>query len=367
MNDNDPEHLNGDERRYLEYVERQKRLKAAHDAVPHVIVDPHDPHHIEAEKRYEKNLIRQRHARMIGTVVFVIVVIVVGVAYWRTQPRILPVTPDPGQIEWARDAGYPLALTNSFGMVLRLIPPGTFVMGSRPKESGHRPDEVQHTVNIFQPFYLAEHEVTQSAYEQIMGTNCSFFAGAGRLPVDSVTWEEAVTFCNELSRLEGLPVAYEFANGTWRCNVSCDGYRLPFEAEWEYACRAGTVDAFYTGPIVPPPDGRRNLWRAAWFRENADGHPHEVGLREPNAWGLYDMLGNLREWVWDRYANYPITREFSLTGPVDGIDRVVRGGGWYAEPERTRCAARRRWPEDIRWNSVGFRVARSAHPLHTAK
>ncbi|WP_410581257.1 formylglycine-generating enzyme family protein [Amycolatopsis sp. lyj-108] len=157
----------------------------------------------------------------------------------------------------------------------------------------------------------------------------------GRLPLIEVSWPDTLRFCNTLSEREGLTPAYELDSSTW--DRSANGYRLPTEAEWEHACRAGT-----TGPRYGPLD------EIAWYRDNSAESVHEVGGKAPNAWGLHDMLGNVWEWCWDVYD-----------AEVYGEYRVLRGGGWFDEHWSCRASVRRRSHPTFRVDDVGFRLARS--------
>ncbi|UMP07370.1 SUMF1/EgtB/PvdO family nonheme iron enzyme [Amycolatopsis sp. EV170708-02-1] len=157
----------------------------------------------------------------------------------------------------------------------------------------------------------------------------------GRLPLVDVSWQDALLFCNTLSEREGLNPAYEPASSTW--DRSANGYRLPTEAEWEHACRAGT-----TGPRYGPLD------EIAWYRGNSAESVHDVGGKAPNAWGLHDMLGNVWEWCWDVYD-----------AEVYGEYRVLKGGGWFDEQWSCRVSVRRRSHPTFRVDDVGFRLARS--------
>ncbi|MER7861866.1 SUMF1/EgtB/PvdO family nonheme iron enzyme [Amycolatopsis japonica] len=157
----------------------------------------------------------------------------------------------------------------------------------------------------------------------------------GRLPLVDVSWQDALLFCNTLSEREGLTPVYELDSTTW--DRSANGYRLPAEAEWEHACRAGT-----TGPRYGPLD------EIAWYRENSAESVHEVGGKAPNAWGLHDMLGNVWEWCWDVYD-----------AEVYGEYRVLKGGGWFDEQWSCRASVRRRSHPTFRVDDVGFRLARS--------
>jgi sulfatase modifying factor 1 len=185
---------------------------------------------------------------------------------------------------------------------------------------------------------LAALPVTQDLYAEVTGQWPSAARG-DRLPVESVTWWDAVRFCNGLSRLEGLAPAYRLDPGgqdvEWE--AAADGYRLPTEAEWEHACRAGTDGARYA-----------LLDDVAWYRGKSGERLHPVGGKQPNPWGFHDMLGNVWEWCWDRYDP-----------EVYGSYRVLRGGGWFDEHWSCRASVRRRSHPDLRIDDVGFRVARS--------
>jgi formylglycine-generating enzyme required for sulfatase activity len=186
------------------------------------------------------------------------------------------------------------------------------------------------------PFRIGALPVTQEQFAQVTGERPSSARG-DRLPVESVSWQDAVRFCNALSRDEGLTPAYDIDGESVGRDASADGYRLPTEAEWEYACRAGT-----SGPRYGPLDD------IAWHRGNSEERPHEAGGKPPNAWGLHDMLGNVWEWCWDLYD-----------AEVYGTYRVLRGGGWFDEHWSCRASVRRRSHPTFRVDDVGFRVARS--------
>ncbi|GAA2648411.1 formylglycine-generating enzyme family protein [Paractinoplanes durhamensis] len=210
-----------------------------------------------------------------------------------------------------------------------------------------------------QPFRLAAVPVTQALYAEVTGVHPSTTEG-GDLPVDNVSWRDAVQFCNTLSERDGLTPAYRLAgdDGTARrddhgtvqrdgegdgeggvsWDAAADGYRLPTEAEWEYACRAGT-----SGPRYGALDD------VAWHRGNSGERMHEVGGKQPNAWGLHDMLGNAWDWCWDIYD-----------AEGYGAYRVLRGGGWFDEHWSCRASVRRRSHPSLRLDDVSFRVARGS-------
>ncbi len=216
------------------------------------------------------------------------------------------------------------------GVTLELvwIEPGRFVRGSPLREVGRKEDETPHGVILSQGFWLGRHEITQAEWVQVMGDNPAFFEGSNR-PVESVSWEDAQLFIQKLNERAG------------------GGFRLPTEAEWEYACRAGMTNAM-----------GRDLSTLAWYRETSEGATRPVGEKGPNAWGLMDMLGNVAEWCQDWYGPYPRGTVHDPTGPASGHRRVVRGGSWLSDERQCRAAARQAEFPDTRENSIGFRVAR---------
>lgn len=187
-------------------------------------------------------------------------------------------------------------------------------------------------------YRLAAYQVTQALYAEVTGLRPSTAQG-GRLPVEGVSWWDAVQFCNSLSLWEGLAPAYflDSDSETVEWDASADGYRLPTEAEWEHACRAGTTAPRYG-----------SLDEIGWYRGNSGERVHEVGGKRPNAWGLHDMLGNVWEWCWDVYD-----------AEVYGSYRVLRGGGWFDQDWSCRASVRRRSHPTYRIDDVGLRVARS--------
>ena len=241
-----------------------------------------------------------------------------------------------------------MEITNSIGMKLVLIPKGTFTMGSPIEEEGADNDEQQHQVTISKDYYLGVTEVTQGQYEKVMGVNPSHFqkrvirkSDSSMYPVESVSWEDAVEFCKRLSELPEEKTAGRI-------------YRLPTEAEWEYACRAGSKTAFYFG------DDSELIGAYAWHAENSDDQTHPGGEKKPNAWGLYDMHGNVYEWCSDWYGDYP---EGAVTDPVGsegGSDRVRRGGSWDVDAAYCRSASRDWHYPSSRDYYDGLRVALSS-------
>jgi formylglycine-generating enzyme required for sulfatase activity len=241
----------------------------------------------------------------------------------------------------------PKEITNSIGMKLVLIPKGTFMMGSPASEKGRQKDETQHEVTIRKDYYLGVHEVTQSEYQQVMNKNPSNFQGekikgdSSPHPVDQMSWNDAVEFCKRLSELPEEKKAGRV-------------YRLPTEAEWEYACRAGSTTAYSFG------ESSQSLGDYAWFSNNSDDRTHPVGQKKPNAWGLYDMHGNVFEWCSDWYAEYPKGAVSDPAGPKEGSSRVGRGGSWSNFAAGCRSAFRIRGNPVVSFDYFGFRLALSS-------
>jgi len=238
-------------------------------------------------------------------------------------------------------------ITNSIGMKLVLIPKGTFVMGSPESEEGRQKDETQHEVTISKDYYLGVTEVTQGQYQKVMGKNPSYFkkriireSDSSMYPVEAVSWEDAVEFCKKLSELPK-----EKAGRV---------YRLPTEAEWEYACRSGSKSAYSFG------ESSKSLGDYAWFDENSRHQTHPVGQKKPNAWGLYDMHGNVIEWCSDYwYGEYPKGAVSDPSGPRGGSYRVIRGGSGNYTAAFCRSAVRSGLVPSFRDSGLGFRVALS--------
>jgi formylglycine-generating enzyme required for sulfatase activity len=237
-------------------------------------------------------------------------------------------------------------------MNLVWIPAGEFLMGSPGSDSSARSDEKpQHRVRITRPFYLGTTEVTQEQYPAVTGTKPSHFNASGGSPVENVSWDEAIAFCNRLSERDGLRPYYRSGAVLEQYGT---GYRLPTEAEWEYACPAGTSTQYAFG------DDPLGLDRFAWFGGNSGGSTHVVGKKQSNAFGLFDMHGNVREWCEDRYDReyYGQTPRADPTGPSLPLTNVYRGGSWLSDPVDCRSANRDWYGPAALDNYLGFRVAR---------
>ena len=225
------------------------------------------------------------------------------------------------------------------GMEFQWCPPGTFMMGSPDLEAGRSSDEPQHQVTISQGFWLGKHEVTQEVWEGVMGTNPSAHGGADR-PVERVSWVDVQAFLDALNIGIG------------------DGpvYRLPTEAEWEYACRAGTTTRFYWGDDP----NETAIADYAWYSGNGNFETHNVGEKMPNPWGLQDMSGNVFEWCQDWYGDYPAGPVTDPQGPASGSFLVMRGGSFTVDPAYCRAAERNFNAPSGQGTDIGLRLLRTA-------
>jgi formylglycine-generating enzyme required for sulfatase activity len=261
-------------------------------------------------------------------------------------------------------AGPARELTNTIGMKLVLIPAGEFLMGSPGLvRAAYSNQTLQHRVRITRPFYLGVHEVTQGQYRSVTGQSPSKFKGSDDLPVEQVSWNDAVAFCNRLSEQERLAPYYKVAGteailrGEDEVTIlGGEGYRLPTEAEWEYACRAGSTSRYCYG------DDAASLGDYAWYFGNSDGGTSPVGQKRPNAFGLYDMHGNVFEWCWDKYDEgyYGRSPDADPAGPSQsrGFVRVIRGGSWSNDANFVLSAYRDGTTPFNQHFKYGFRVAR---------
>jgi len=273
---------------------------------------------------------------------------------------------------------------------------GTFIMGSPVNELGREDNETQHQVTV-SSFYMSIYAVTQKEYMEVMGENPSFFQGEN-LPVERVSWYDAIEYCNRLSEQEGLIPVYTINKNqidpnnlnvissrnqydpdplrwtvTW--NKNANGYRLPTEAEWEYACRAGTTTRYWSGDDEMSLFGKVNAADLTFIERMGEANfewvnfhdnfvtTSPVGSFAPNPWGLYDMRGNVYEWCWDWYGSYPTEPQINPIGAVSGTERVIRGGAWINGGNDLRSAARYGaipFHQLYLFSFLGFRVVRNA-------
>jgi formylglycine-generating enzyme required for sulfatase activity len=262
-------------------------------------------------------------------------------------------------------------------IVMVYVPGGSFQMGD-VKNEGWNDERPVHTVTLT-GFYMSKHEVTQAQYEAIMGTNPSDFnsnpaAGEiqGNRPVECVSWYDAIVFCNKLSIFEGLTPAYRISgstnpsdwgivptsgNSAWNAVEivgGSNGYRLPTEAQWEYAAKGGNGS-----PGNYTYSGSDTVGNVAWYYENSSSKTHEVGKKSPNGLGIYDMSGNVYEWCWDWFGEYSGAEQTDPAGAVTGSNRVLRGGYWGSNGQYLRSAHRVYVDPSRRHFYLGFRLVRS--------
>ena len=259
-------------------------------------------------------------------------------------------------------------LTESVKIRMCWIPPGDFLMGSPEDELGHRDDETQHRVEITRGFWMGKYPVTQAQWEAVMGTRPSTFGRPGirkslfgdtsdqdlwkSLPVETVSWDDV---CGQKNRSAGF---LGKSNGG---ATSGDCFHLPTEAQWEYACRAGTTTSLNNGRNITTVRGKCHALDAVgWYRENSKSKTHPVSQKQANAWGLHDMQGNVWEWCDDWYGDYSVGTTADPSGPASGSYRVFRGGGWNFDAFNCRVASRNFSYPSYKFNNFGFRVARSS-------
>ena len=283
-------------------------------------------------------------------------------------------------MRWTKVMGAALAAQLSVAAVaaevndgLVLLPGGSVTIGSPDSERQRQADETQHQVTL-SAFYVDPHEVTQQDYQAVMGTNPSHFRG-NNLPVEQVTWYDAINYCNKLSEAQGLTPAYQIDGTTVTWNRAADGYRLLTEAEWEYAARAGTQSVFYEGGQIVADQVNFCGSYPYLIEENYLSHENPevvtstyrqetmpVDGLAPNSWGLYHMEGNVSEWCFDYYGPYDTAQNTDPSGPTSGSLRVNRGGGWNDFAKHVRSAYRSVTSPDTVEQNLGFRIARNAEP-----
>ena len=282
---------------------------------------------------------------------------------------------DSGTAPDSGDSGDPLE-----GLPMVHVQAGTYTIGSPTTEVGHLDDEAQHEVTLTRGFWIGVTEVTQAQFEDLLGYQPSTFAGCGDCPVETVDWHEAAAFANALSSRMGLEPCYDCTDsgpdvscvfsGARADPYTCPGYRLPTEAEWEVAARAGTLTAYSSGGDLSEEDqwecdeetalvgtDGEVLSELGWYCQNSSGETHPVGRLEPNAWGLHDVHGNVSEWCGDAYRSYD-GDETDPWEPSSSYVPVRRGGSWSGAPVHLRSAYRGRNHSEWTWSNLGFRVAK---------
>jgi formylglycine-generating enzyme required for sulfatase activity len=278
-----------------------------------------------------------RGSSIVGVVAFVALLALVGALAWSGEPVAVPIrTTD--QPEGRR-----------LSVEVAAIPAGKFLMGSPDDEEGRYADEGPvHEVTVC-AFECMRHPVTRRLYAEVMGVDPGWPEGpADERPVNNVSWFDAVRFCNRLSERDGLKPCYRIDGEDVSWERDADGYRLPTEAEWEYACRAGTRTRWSFG------DDEGSLSKYAWYQTNAK-EPQPVGQKKANAWGLHDVHGNVWEWCWDRFGSYTRESQKDPQGPAEGEARVLRGGSFAVSPRSLRSACRYGFQPEDRDRDFGFR------------
>ncbi len=229
---------------------------------------------------------------------------------------------------------------NSKTLYMQWVNPGTFIMGSPKSEPGRSKSiENQFSLTLNDGFWIGQYLITQAQWEAMMGNNPSHYNYHPDYPIENINWDEATSFCDQLNMRfkDKLPKVYSFS--------------LPTEAQWEYACRAGSQSMYYNG------NDPNRLAEVAWYGDNSDGHPHPVGEKQPNKWNLYDMLGNVYEWCHDTPKQYPDHPVQNWYGEPKHYTRSVRGGAFSLSPTNIRCADRGYTHRDAKAPRLGFRLS----------
>lgn len=250
--------------------------------------------------------------------------------------------------------------TPSHAGAMVFIPAGAFIMGDITGRAGQAIERPVHEVTISHGFFMGRTEVTQAQWKAVTGSKPRRDLG-DNMPITLVDWNEAFAFCNQLSIQDGYDTCYRGSGAAVACDFASNGYRLPTEAEWEYACRAGTQSDYYTG--IWSLDGfgcTPSLDPAGWYSCNANIQLHDIGMKKDNAFGLYDMHGNVYEMCWDWFSDayYTSTAVTDPRGPAAGSERICRGGSYLDNPTRCRSAYRGTSSPDARTVNKGFRVVR---------
>ena len=243
-----------------------------------------------------------------------------------------------------------LLVTDSSLVEMVFVAGGNFQMGSNDRDYDEKP---VHNITI-SDFYIGKYEVTQELYESLMGKNPSKFERSGKdAPVEQVSWYDAVEFCNKLSDKEGLDRCYFGSGDNIKCDFKANGYRLPSEAEWEYAARGGNKSKGYKY------SGSNNIGSVSWYKSNSGRKTHSVGSKQSNELGIYDMSGNVWEWCWDWKANYSSKVQTNPYGYGRGLYRAHRGGSWFFDVSHCRNANRGSNGPTASYDFIGFRLSRS--------
>ncbi|MGM9970155.1 MAG: flavodoxin [Anaeroplasma sp.] len=309
--------------------------------------------------------------KVIALLISILIVLAVGITIFAltNNNKVKNETNNPAQANNEQERSDNMNTTEGTDGLI-LIKGGTFEMGSPETEAQREQDEMQHKVTL-NDFYIGKYEITQKEYQEIMGENPSNFKGED-LPVENITWYDAIEYCNRLSEKQGLTPVYTIngENVTW--NRANNGYRLPTEAEWEYSARAGTTTPFNTENSISADEANfyghypYGIEENYFSQSNLETKPGEyrqtttkVGSFSPNKWGLYDIHGNVREWCFDYYGEYDTQNTDNPSGVTTGSLRINRGGSWNDYAKHMRSAYRSSLAPNQKMNNTGFRIARN--------